>query len=197
MSNHVFNAKQGPILVEVEAVGPTGIANLKLVLDTGATTTLINLSALLYLGFDPDQSPQRVRMTTGSSVEVVPVVILTRLGALGQHRFGFPVIAHALPAGSARGRAARPGLPPRPSVDARFPSGEAHARLSQAAGGCVFATRPPARDHAAREMTLKVPRICPAQGPPMRARIVSKLMGLTKWWLKPAFFDRSRAWASP
>jgi len=31
------------------------------VLDTGATTSLINLSTLIYLGFDPDQSPQRVR----------------------------------------------------------------------------------------------------------------------------------------
>ena len=101
MSAHSFHAKQGLILVEVEAVGPAGNANLKLVLDTGATTSLINLATLLYLGFDPDQSPKKVRRTTGSTVEIVPVVILTRLSALGQHRFGFPVIAHALPASSA------------------------------------------------------------------------------------------------
>ncbi len=31
---------------------------------------------------------------------MVPVVMLTRLSALGQHRFGFPVIAHTLPPGS-------------------------------------------------------------------------------------------------
>ena len=101
MSTHQFNAKHGPILVEVEVVGPTGSANLRLVLDTGATSSLMNLAALLYLGFDPSQSPQRVRMTTGSKVEVAPLVVLTRLSALGQHRFGFPVIAHALPASSA------------------------------------------------------------------------------------------------
>jgi len=101
MSTHVFNAKQGPILIEIEAVGPTGKANLRLVLDTGATSSLINDAALLYLGFDPTQSTQRVRMTTGSTVEVLPIVVLTRLSALGQHRFGFPVIAHALPASSA------------------------------------------------------------------------------------------------
>jgi hypothetical protein len=101
MSVHVFNPKQGPILVEAEATGPAGSANLKLVLDTGATTSLINLATLLYLGFDPGQSLQHVRMTTGSTIKVVPVVALTRLSALGQHRYGFPVIAHALPASSA------------------------------------------------------------------------------------------------
>jgi hypothetical protein len=74
---------------------------LKLVLDTGATTSLINLTTLLSLGFDPDQSSQQITMATGSTVEVVPLVVLTRLSALGQHRFGFPVIAHALPADSA------------------------------------------------------------------------------------------------
>ena len=100
MSGHAFNPKQGPVLVEAEATGPTGSANLKLVLNTGATTSLINRATLLYLGCDPDQSSQHVRMTTGSTVEVVPLVVLSRLSTLGQHRFGVPVISHALPASS-------------------------------------------------------------------------------------------------
>lgn len=101
MSTYVFNPKQGPILVDAEISGPTGAANLKLVLDTGATTSLINPAILLYLGFDPDQSPQHITMVTGSAIEVVPLVVLTRLSTLGQHRFGFPVIAHALPTSTA------------------------------------------------------------------------------------------------
>ena len=100
MSHHAFNPGSGPILVAATATGPAGSANLKLVLDIGATRSLIDLTTLLLLGFDPAQSPQRIQMTTGSSVEVVPVVVLTRLSALGQHRFGFPVMAHALPKGS-------------------------------------------------------------------------------------------------
>jgi Aspartyl protease len=100
MSGHAFNPKQGPVLVEAEATGPAGSANLELVLDTGATTSLINRSTLLYLGFDPDQSLQHVRMTTGSTVEVVPIIVLTRLSALGQYRLDFPVISRALPASS-------------------------------------------------------------------------------------------------
>src|SRR4051794_13047769 len=98
MTSYGFNPRGGPILVDAEITGPIGSVVLKLVLDTGATTSLIHLATLLSLGFHPDQSPQRIPMMTGSTIEVVPLVVLTRLSALGQHRFGFPVIAHALPA---------------------------------------------------------------------------------------------------
>jgi predicted aspartyl protease len=101
VSSARFNSRNGPILVDAEITGPAGSVVLKLVLDTGATKSLINLTTLLSLGFDPDQSTQRISMATGSSITVVPLVVLTRLSALGQHRFGFPVIARALPASSA------------------------------------------------------------------------------------------------
>jgi hypothetical protein len=101
VSSQGFNPKGGPILVDAEVTGPFGSVVLKLVLDTGATTSLIHRATLLSLGFDPDQSPRRITMTTGSAIEVVPLVVLTRLTALGQHRIGFPVIAHALPASPA------------------------------------------------------------------------------------------------
>ena len=100
MSGHKFAAGTGPILVEVEATGPARSTNLNLVLDTGATTSLIKRTVLIYLGIDPDQSTRRIQMTTGSAVEIVPVVVLTRLSALGQHRFGFSVIAYYYSAGS-------------------------------------------------------------------------------------------------
>jgi hypothetical protein len=101
VSQQGFNARNGPILVNAEITGPFGSAVLKLVLDTSATRTLINLATLLALGYDPDQSASRITMTTGSTIEVVPLVVLTRLSALGQPRFGLSVIAHALPASSA------------------------------------------------------------------------------------------------
>ncbi len=97
MSRFAFNAASGPIFVRAEVTGPAGSAVLKLLLDTGATTSLINLAHLVALGFDPDQSPRRTTMTTGSAVQTVPIVVLTRLSALGRHRFGVPVIAHVLP----------------------------------------------------------------------------------------------------
>ena len=48
-----FQWNRGAIIVQAEATGPSRTANLKLVLDTGATKTLINLSSALSLGFDP------------------------------------------------------------------------------------------------------------------------------------------------
>lgn len=100
MSAHAFTPGPGPILVAARATGPAKGGNLKLVLDTGATRSLIDLTTLRLLGIDPDQSSQRIQVVMGSSVEVVPVVTLTLLSSLGQHRIGFPVIAHALPKGS-------------------------------------------------------------------------------------------------
>ena len=101
MNSAAFNRASGPIIVGAEVTGSAGSVVLKLLLDTGATTSLINLSTLVSLGFDPDQSPKRVTVMTGSTLEVVPLVILTRFSALGQNRVGFPVLAHTLPSGSA------------------------------------------------------------------------------------------------
>jgi hypothetical protein len=37
-------------------------------------------------------------MTTGSTVETVPRLMINRLSALGQHAIGLRVLAHSLPA---------------------------------------------------------------------------------------------------
>jgi len=97
MSSHVFNAKRGPILVKADATGPARNTRLNLALDTGATTSLIDVAILIHLGFDPNQPHRHLRMATGSAVGIVPVFALTRLSALGQHRFVFPVVGQTLP----------------------------------------------------------------------------------------------------
>jgi hypothetical protein len=98
---HPFNAKHGPILVEAEVTGPVRSMTLQLILDTGATTTLLGETILIALGYDLTSVANRVPMTTGSLVTSVPEVILTRLTALGHHRFGFPALAYTLPATTA------------------------------------------------------------------------------------------------
>jgi hypothetical protein len=92
-----FSLDDGLIVVEVEVVGPATVAILRLALDTGATTTLINVAHLVALGYDPALAPTRVQITTGSGVEFVPRLPLTKIAALGQERFGFPVLCHTLP----------------------------------------------------------------------------------------------------
>jgi aspartyl protease family protein len=98
MSTFTFSPATGPIRVRAEVTGPAGTGVLRLILDTGATKSLIDTSSLLSLGFDPSLSTLRATVLTGGSAHVVPLVVVTRFSALGQHRFGLPVVAHSLPA---------------------------------------------------------------------------------------------------
>jgi hypothetical protein len=92
-----FNALQGPIFVEATLSGPLGRVALRLILDTGATTTLIRSTPLIAVGYDPDAAIDRVQVTMGNSVEMVPRLFLNRFSALGHHRLGLSVLSHALP----------------------------------------------------------------------------------------------------
>jgi len=95
--NFSFNPRAGLIVVRAELTGPGGSGILQLALDTGATTTLINVAMLVALGYDPALSPERTQVTTGSGVEFVPRVNLQRLTSLGLERYGLQVLAHTLP----------------------------------------------------------------------------------------------------
>jgi predicted aspartyl protease len=94
--SHPFDARSGPILVDAEVTGPVRSMTVTLILDTGATTSLLKDSVLIALGFDLSIVTDRVQMTTGSAVAGVPRVTLTRLTAIGQHRIGLPVLAYNL-----------------------------------------------------------------------------------------------------
>jgi hypothetical protein len=92
-----FVASRGPVIVEVSFSGPLGQVDLRLSLDTGATTTLIRSTLLVAVGYDPDGSQDRVKVAMGNGVEVVPRIVLNRFSALGQDRLAWPVLAHSLP----------------------------------------------------------------------------------------------------
>jgi predicted aspartyl protease len=92
-----FDARRGLIVVRAELHGPLGAAVLSLALDTGATSTTINVAPLVAIGCDPALAPDRVQVTTGSGVEFAPRVVLGRLEAIGQTRSDFAVLAHTLP----------------------------------------------------------------------------------------------------
>jgi hypothetical protein len=95
--SHPFHAKDGLILVEPEVSGPAGKAGARLVLDTGATGTALNVVLLRSVGYDPDMATDFVQMATGTSVVTVPRLVVNRLGALGRHAVGLRVLAHDLP----------------------------------------------------------------------------------------------------
>jgi predicted aspartyl protease len=92
-----FDPHQGLIIVHAELVGISGSAILRLALDTGATTTLINSGMLVSIGYDLALPSERVQITTGSGVEFVPRLIVKRLIALGSEQTDFSVLCHTLP----------------------------------------------------------------------------------------------------
>ena len=95
--NFAFDPDRGLIVVRAELWGPSGSGVLQLALDTGATSTLINVGMLVAIGYVPALTVERVQVTTGSGVEFAPRVVLQRVSALGQERLGFPVLGHTLP----------------------------------------------------------------------------------------------------
>ena len=92
-----FNANRGLIIVRTELFGPSGSIVVRLALDTGATGTMVNIGLLTTIGYDPSLAPDRVQVTTGSGVEYVPRLAMSRIKALGQERTNFPVLGHTLP----------------------------------------------------------------------------------------------------
>lgn len=92
-----FDPQQGLVVVPVEITGPNGLVIVQLALDTGATHTMINTGMLVLLGYNPAQAPTFSEVTTGSSVEYVAQITVTRIAALGQARHNFSVLCHTLP----------------------------------------------------------------------------------------------------
>jgi hypothetical protein len=92
-----FRSATGPITVDGSLSGPLGHVDLRLILDTGATISLILSNILITAGYDPDASPDRVAVVMGGGIQLIPRVVLNRFSALGQHRLGLPVLAHTLP----------------------------------------------------------------------------------------------------
>jgi predicted aspartyl protease len=70
---------------------------VRLALDTGATSTLINERILRFIGYDPTRSSESVLITTGSGIESARVVQIAKLAALRQERREFPLICFSLP----------------------------------------------------------------------------------------------------
>ena len=95
--NFRFDPDDGLIIVRAELSGPSGDAILRLALDTGATSTLINTGMLVSIGYDPSLAPDRHQITTGSGIEFVPQVTLHKFTALGQEKVDFPILCHTLP----------------------------------------------------------------------------------------------------
>jgi len=93
-----FDPRQGLVVIRARLWGPLDSAFVRIALDTGATRTLINESIVRVLGYPVEEMSERVQITTGSGIESTPLIVLSRIAALGLERRNLSVICHSLPA---------------------------------------------------------------------------------------------------
>ena len=90
--------KSGRLYLAKAAIkGPSRVTILQLLVDTGSTYTILPLEALETTGVDVAHSQDRVQITTGSGLLVIPRVLVSWFQSIGVQRSGFPVLAHTLP----------------------------------------------------------------------------------------------------
>lgn len=81
-----------------------GTKILTLLVDTGATYTIVPIEILESIGQSTATSQDHVRIVTGSGVLMAPRVTIAQFCCVGHTRAAFPVIGHTLPpAGSIDG----------------------------------------------------------------------------------------------
>lgn len=92
-----FNPSSKSIRVPVQFSGPDRIVTVYLILDTGASITMLDWDLLEYIGFDPASVKDRTKIITGSSTESAPPVTVSKIEALGHTCHDFTVLSHTLP----------------------------------------------------------------------------------------------------
>ena len=92
-----FDRTRGLIIVSCRIAGPAGDTIVRLALDSGATSTMVNWDVLVLLGYDPAALGDRIQITTGSGVEFVPRISVSRIEALSKNVESLAVLAHTLP----------------------------------------------------------------------------------------------------
>ena len=73
---------------------------VSLLIDTGASYTIISWETLLSLNADPAAATTRKPVTTANGLVWMPQVGIERFNALGQNIKSFEVLAHTIPLGS-------------------------------------------------------------------------------------------------
>ena len=99
-SKHVHHAYPSSLIVYAQLSGK-GTIVLRLLVDTGATYTMIPLKAAMVIGCDPSVATRRIPLVTVSAVEYTPVVTIPSLKCLGHHLRHVDVVCHDLPPQSA------------------------------------------------------------------------------------------------
>jgi predicted aspartyl protease len=91
-----FNPNNPHIIVRARLFGPSGVEWVDLILDTGATHTIIDETVAFRLGYDLSSAPT-VSLTTVSGTTQASVIAIRQIFALGETVGDFQVLALPLP----------------------------------------------------------------------------------------------------
>jgi hypothetical protein len=91
-----FNPNNPHIIVRARLFGPSGVEWVDLILDTGATHTIIDETVAFRLGYDLSSAPT-VSLTTVSGTTQASVIAVRQIFALGETVGDFQVLALPLP----------------------------------------------------------------------------------------------------
>ena len=103
MPRVVYDPSLSSIVVDVllEAADGTSSLVIPVVLDTGASLTIVATDIMARLGYDPaDPTLDRQRIVTGSGIEYAPRTTVRSATAIGQKVTNLDVLCHDLPAES-------------------------------------------------------------------------------------------------
>jgi predicted aspartyl protease len=97
MKRYGVDRKGNALVVRAALEGEHEIQVVQLMVDTGATHTILQWRRLQELGYDPAASRDWRRILTVDSTVMVPRVRLQRLHCLGKVVENLPVLCHMLP----------------------------------------------------------------------------------------------------
>ena len=92
-----FDATWGLIVIPTRVYGKQDDTIVRLALDTGATSSVINWDVAMLLGYDPASEKERVQITTGSGVEFAPRITVKKIEVMRKSLDNFPMLCHTLP----------------------------------------------------------------------------------------------------
>jgi len=100
MPRVVYDPSLSSIVVDLllEAADGTSSLVIPVVLDTGASLTIVATDIMAQLGYDPaNPSLDRQRIVTGSGIEYAPRTTVRSATAIGQKVINLDVLCHDLP----------------------------------------------------------------------------------------------------
>ena len=93
-----FNPRARQIVVRAELTGKANYVRLRLLLDTGASFSVVSREALALAGYDLAAEGMTTSLTTGSGTEAARQLFVKGFAALGLARADFPIVGYDLPA---------------------------------------------------------------------------------------------------